>query len=204
MILNADIIPVKGSSIMRFVCRLILADNMSLINEFQIPRDEFERGNWELPTTFQSQKERITRTMRTFNEAIQTVLAELCAGVGINIPELSDDFTILSDTALKLVFKPPIHDAGKVINASHTDFGLATLLWYDEETTQVPVYDEQGGQTEVWQTVPVIEGSVLINVADELSARSRGALHSTVHPVVAPPGAKRVRNGILYLLRPYS
>jgi isopenicillin N synthase-like dioxygenase len=170
----------------------------------QIPRDEFERGDWELPTTFQSQKERITRTMRTFNEAIQTVLAELCAGVGVSIPELSDDFSVSSDTALKLVFKPPIHDAGKVINAAHTDFGLATLLWYDEETTQVPVYDEQGRQTEVWQTVPVVEGSVLINIADELAAKSRGGLHSTVHRVVAPPGAKRVRNGILYLLRPYT
>jgi isopenicillin N synthase-like dioxygenase len=142
--------------------------------------------------------------MRAFHEAVQTILTELCASVGVTIPELINDFTIPSDTALKLVFKPPIHDAGKVINGAHTDFGLATLLWYDEETTQIPVYDEQGKQTDVWQTIPVVEGSVLINVADELAARSNGRLHSTVHRVVAPPGAKRVRNGILYLMRPYS
>jgi len=102
------------------------------------------------------------------------------------------------------VFKPPIHEAGTVIHPWHTDFGLATLLWYDEVTTQVPIYDEKGDQTEAWETVPVIEGSVLINVADELAAKSGGRLHSTVHRVVAPPGAKRVRNGIIYLLRPYK
>jgi hypothetical protein len=36
------------------------------------------------------------------------------------------------------------------------------------------------------------------------TAQSQGLLRSTMHRVVAPPGAKRVRNGILYLLRPYQ
>lgn len=141
--------------------------------------------------------------MRAFHGAVQIVLAELCASVGLSVPELSDGFTTPSDTALKFVYKFPIHEPGKVINGAHTDFGLATLLWYDEETTQVPTYDENGKQTEEWLTIPVVEGSVLVNVADELAARSNGSLHSTVHRVVAPPGAKRVRNGVLYLFRPY-
>ncbi|KAK6081429.1 2OG-Fe(II)oxygenase [Seiridium cupressi] len=171
---------------------------------YEIARDEFQLGKWNLPATFEPQKERITRTITAFNDAIQTVLAELCAAVNIDIPELSDDPIVPSDTALKLVYKPPIHDAGKVIHPWHTDFGLATLLWYDEVTTQIPIYDAQGNQTEAWETVPVVEGSVLINVADELSAKSGGRVRSTVHRVVAPPGAKRVRNGIIYLLRPYK
>ncbi|KAI0384474.1 oxidoreductase [Hypomontagnella monticulosa] len=171
---------------------------------YEIARDEYQLGKWVLPATFEPQKERITRTITAFNNAVQTVLSELCAAVDIKIPELSDDPTVPSDTALKLVYKPPIHDAGKVIHPWHTDFGLATLLWYDEVTTQIPIYDEKGNQTEDWETVPVIEGSVLINVADELSAKSGGRLHSTVHRVVAPPGEKRVRNGIIYLLRPYK
>lgn len=142
--------------------------------------------------------------MKIFNEAVQTVLAELCASVDIKIPELSDDPAVPSDTALKLLFKPPIYEAGEVVHPRHTDFGLATLLWYDEMTTQLPVYDEKGDQTESWETVPVIEGSVLFNVADELATKSGGRLHSTVHRVVSPPGAKRVRNGIVYFLRPYK
>ena len=91
-----------------------------------------------------------------------------------------------------------------MIQPWHSDFGLVTLLWYDEVTTQLPIYDENGEQIEDWETVPVIEGSVLINVADELAARSGGRLHSTVHRVVAPPGAQRVKNGIVYFLRPYK
>ena len=142
--------------------------------------------------------------MKIFSEAAQTVLAELCAAVDIKIPELSDDPAVPSDTALKLLFKPSIHEAGKVIQPCHTDFGLATLLWYDEVTTQLPIYDEKGDQTEAWETVPVIEGSILFNVADELATKSGGRLHSTVHRVVAPPGAKRAKYGIVYFLRPYK
>ena len=175
-----------------------------MINPSQIARDEFQLGKWVLPATFEPEKERLTRTIKTFNKAIQTVLTELCASADVKIPELSDDPTVPSDTALKLVYKPPIHEAGKVIHPWHTDFGLATLLWYDEVTTQVPIYDEKGNQTEAWETVPVVEGSVLINVADELAAKSGGRLHSTVHRVVAPPGDKRVRIGVIYLLRPYK
>jgi isopenicillin N synthase-like dioxygenase len=128
----------------------------------------------------------------------------LCAAEDIHISELSDDPTIPSDTALKIVYKPPIHDAGKVIHPWHTDFGLITLLWYDEETTQIPIYDGDGSQTQEWQTVPVVEGCVLVNIADYLASKSEGRLLSTTHRVVAPPGAKRIRNGIIYLLRPYN
>ncbi|KAI9667880.1 MAG: hypothetical protein M1821_000699 [Bathelium mastoideum] len=172
---------------------------------YEIARDEFQLGKWVFPATLEPQKERITRTIRAFNDAAQTILAELCAAVNIDIPELSDDPTVPSDTGFKLMFKPPIHDVGKVIVPWHTDFGLLTLLWYDEVTTQLPDSDEKGAQTEeAWQTVPVVEGSILVNVADELAARSGGRLHSTVHRVVAPPGPKRVKNGLSYLLRPYK
>ncbi|KID86651.1 oxidoreductase, 2OG-Fe(II) oxygenase family [Metarhizium guizhouense ARSEF 977] len=171
---------------------------------YEIARDEYQLGKWLLPATFEPEKERITRTINSFHRAIQTVVAELCAALDIRIPELSDDAAIPSDTALKLLYKPPMHEPGHVIHPWHTDFGLATLLWYDEVTTQIPIYDKEGKQTDDWETVPVIDGTVLINVADELAAQSGGRLHSTVHRVVAPPGPKRVRNGIIYLLRPYK
>lgn len=102
------------------------------------------------------------------------------------------------------MFKSSIHEAGKVIHLWYIDFGLAPLLWYNEVTTQLPVYDKKGDQTEAKETVPGIEGSVLMNIADELAAKSGGRLHSTVHRMVAPLGAKRVRNGITYLLRLYK
>ncbi|KAK2612471.1 hypothetical protein QQS21_001575 [Conoideocrella luteorostrata] len=171
---------------------------------YEIARDEYQLGKWVLPATFEPRKDCIDRTINCFNRVIQTVLSEVCAASGIGIPELSDDPTVPSDTALKLLYKPPLHEPGKVIHPWHTDFGLATLLWYDEVTTQIPIYDKEGKQTEDWQTVPVVDGAVLINIADELAGKSGGRLHSTVHRVVAPPGPMRVRNGIIYLLRPYK
>lgn len=142
--------------------------------------------------------------MNCVNRAAQTVISELCAALDISIPELSNDPTIPSDTAFKLLYKPPLHEPGNVVHPWHTDFGLVTLLWYDEVTTQIPIYDREGKQTDGWETVPVVDGALLVNIADELSVRSAGRLHSTVHRVVAPPGPKRVRDGIVYLHRPYK
>ncbi|KAK7755618.1 hypothetical protein SLS62_002227 [Diatrype stigma] len=171
---------------------------------YEIARDEFTLGKWVFPATLEPQKELITRMLETLNDAVQTVLAELCAGVDIQIPELKDDPTIPSDTGFKLLYKAPVHDAGNVVVPAHTDFGLITLLWYDEVTTQLPVYDEDGKETGEWVPVPVVEGSVLINVADDLAKRSGGRLHSTLHRVIAPPGPKRMKNGLIYLLRPHK
>ncbi|USP79399.1 hypothetical protein yc1106_06673 [Curvularia clavata] len=126
---------------------------------YEIPRDEFQLGKWVLPATFKPQRPRIARTIQIFHNCVQTILAELCAAEDIHISELSDDPTICSDTALKMVYKPPIHDAGDVIHPWHTDFGLITLLWYNEETTQIPIYDEDGSQTQSWQTATSVEES---------------------------------------------
>lgn len=157
-----------------------------------------------MPATFEPQKERIARTINFFNRAIQTVITELCAAIDLNIPELGDDPTVPSDTGLKLVHKAVLEEPGHVIQPWHTDVGLATLLWNDEVMTQIPTYDKEKKQTENWETVPVITGTVLINIADELAAKSGGRLHSPVHRVVTPPGPTRVWNGIVYLLRPYK
>lgn len=87
----------------------------------------------------------------------------------------------------------------------HTDSGLATLLWNDEVMTQIQVHGGAGKREEEdWETVPVIDGAVLINIADELAAKSGGRLHSPVHRVVSPPGDRRVWNGAVYHLRPYK
>lgn len=122
----------------------------------------------------------------------------------MEIPELSDDATIPSDTALKLVYKPPVQEPGCIVQPWHTDFGLMTTMWYQEVTAHIPVYDADGKRTEDWQEVPVVEGALLVNIADELEAKSNGRLRSTVHRAVTAPGPKKVRNGLVYLLRPYK
>lgn len=157
-----------------------------------------------MPATFAAHRDLITRIINSIGGIADVVTRIMGESVGLDVPEAFHDTAAPSDTALKMVHKQPVHDAGAVINGAHTDFGLATFLWYDEETTQIPVYDEHGVETDQWQTVPVVEGTFLVNVADELEKRSNGRLTSPLHRVVAPPGPKRVRNGLLYLHRPYK
>jgi isopenicillin N synthase-like dioxygenase len=97
-----------------------------------------------------------------------------------------------------------VQEAGAVVQPWHTDFGLMTLMWYNEVSAQIPIYDTDGRKTERWQAVPVVEGAVLVNIADELEAKSSGQLRSTLHRAVTPPGPKKLRNGMVYLLRPYK
>jgi isopenicillin N synthase-like dioxygenase len=170
----------------------------------QIARDAYVQGEWALPASLVSHEKRITRTLLSLHGAIQTILTELCAAVNVDIPELSDDPSVASDTALKLVYKPPVQEAGAVVQPWHTDFGLMTLMWYNEVSAQIPIYDTDGRKTERWQAVPVVEGAVLVNIADELEAKSSGQLRSTLHRAVTPPGPKKLRNGMVYLLRPYK
>ncbi|CAI7625868.1 unnamed protein product [Penicillium manginii] len=170
----------------------------------QIARDAYVQGEWTLPASLVSHEKRITRTLLSLHGAIQTILTELCAAVNVDIPELSDDPSVASDTALKLVYKPPVQEAGAVVQPWHTDFGLMTLMWYNEVSAQIPIYDTDGRKTERWQAVPVVEGAVLVNIADELEAKSSGQLRSTLHRAVTPPGPKKLRNGMVYFLRPYK
>ncbi|KAE8146890.1 oxidoreductase [Aspergillus avenaceus] len=170
---------------------------------YEIARNEYEQGQWTMPASLAPHEERISRTLRSLHHAIQTILVKLCAAVQVDIPELNDDAAIPSDTALKLVYKPPIQEPGAIVQPCHTDFGLMTLMWYDAVSAQIPIYDTEGNRTEDWQAVPVVEGAVLVNIADELEAKSGGRLRSTVHRAVTPPGPKQVRNGLVYLLRPY-
>jgi len=171
---------------------------------YEIARDDFVQGKWTSPATIEPEKERVGRTLTTMNEIAQKIFKELLAGVEETMPELSDDPTIPSDTALKLLYKPPIHDVGQVILPRHTDFGILTLLWYDELTTQVPVYDAEGKETDEWLDVPVVPGAILVNVSDSLQDATGGKLHSTVHRVKCPEGPKRPKNGLAYFVRPYK
>ncbi|KAJ4148298.1 hypothetical protein LMH87_002775 [Akanthomyces muscarius] len=171
---------------------------------YEIARDEYRQGRWTLPASLKPHEECITSTLHTLDRAIRTVLAELCNAVQVELPELSDNPTAASDTALKLVHKPPVQEPGAVVQPWHTDFGLMTMMWYEEVTAQIAVYDSKGNRTEDWQAVPVVDGALLVNIADELEAKSRGRLRSTVHRAVTPPGPRKVRNGLVYLLRPYK
>jgi isopenicillin N synthase-like dioxygenase len=163
----------------------------------QIAINEYPSGNWNLPETIELQKERLDRAIKSASEAAQLILTtELCAAVGITIPELSAELTRESDTCFKLVYKPAVHNAGGVVIPWHTDFGILTFLWYDDAATQIPIYDKDGVQTEEFENFGVKDGHILVYVSDDLATKSGGLLHTATHRVVAPPGEKRLKNGM--------
>jgi hypothetical protein len=199
-----DTISVRTTTTMRFVLRTFFGYGAPLTDSLQIAINEYLSGRWNLPATIELDKVRVDRAIQIAKEAAQLILSELCAGVGITIPELGADLTRESDTCFKLVYKPAVHNAGGVVIPWHVDFGILTFLWYDDATTQVPIFDKDGKQTEEFEDVGVKDGCVLVYVSQDLETKSKGRLRGATHRVVAPPGEKRLKNGLVYMIRPYT
>ena len=70
---------------------------------------------------------------------------------------------------------------GQLRGGSHTDYGSITLLWRYDDTGGLQVENKETGE---WEDVPVVENSIVLNVADMFSRWSNGILKSTNHRVV--------------------
>ena len=70
---------------------------------------------------------------------------------------------------------------GQVRGGAHTDYGSITLLWRFDNIAALQVYDKKDG---VWVTVPSVENSIVVNVADMFARWSNDILKSTPHRVV--------------------
>ena len=70
---------------------------------------------------------------------------------------------------------------GQVRGGAHTDYGSITLLWRFDDISALQVYDKKDG---VWVTVPSVENSIVVNVADMFARWSNDILKSTPHRVM--------------------
>jgi isopenicillin N synthase-like dioxygenase len=70
---------------------------------------------------------------------------------------------------------------GQLRGGSHTDYGSITLLWRFDDVGGLQV---ENRETKEWEDVPVVENSIVLNVADMLSRWSNGILKSTNHRIV--------------------
>jgi len=70
---------------------------------------------------------------------------------------------------------------GQLRGGSHTDYGSITLLWRFDDTGGLQVENKE---TDEWEDVPVVENSIVLNVADMFSRWSNGILKSTNHRVI--------------------
>ena len=63
----------------------------------------------------------------------------------------------------------------------HTDYGSITLLWRFDDTGGLQVEDRETGE---WIEAPVVENSIVLNVADMFQRWSNDTLRSTNHRVI--------------------
>ena len=78
------------------------------------------------------------------------------------------------------VWKDEIKE-GQVRGGAHTDYGSITLLYRFDDITALQIYDKKD---DVWVTVPSVENSIVLNVADMFARWSNDILKSTPHRVV--------------------
>jgi isopenicillin N synthase-like dioxygenase len=70
---------------------------------------------------------------------------------------------------------------GQVRGGAHTDYGSITLLYRFDDISALQVYDKKDS---VWVTIPIVENSIVVNVADMFARWSNDILKSTPHRVV--------------------
>ena len=91
----------------------------------------------------------------------------------------------LDGSATMRMIKYPAWDGeikeGQVRGGAHTDYGSITLLYRFDDISALQIYDKKDS---VWVTVPLVENSIVLNVADMFARWSNDILKSTPHRVV--------------------
>ena len=69
----------------------------------------------------------------------------------------------------------------QIRGGAHTDYGSITLLWRFDDVPGLQIYDKDKDD---WIDAPIIENSIVLNVADMLARWSNDILKSTPHRIV--------------------
>ena len=85
---------------------------------------------------------------------------------------------------MRMIHYPPYDGEikeGQLRGNEHTDYGSITLLWRFDDVEALQLYDKND---DVWVTVPSVENSIVLNVADMFQRWSNDVFKSTPHRVV--------------------
>ncbi len=92
----------------------------------------------------------------------------------------------IDGSATMRILHYPLHDEGEikenqVRGGAHTDYGSITLLWRFDDVPGLQIYDKEHDE---WIDAPIIENSIVLNVADMFARWSNDILKSTPHRIV--------------------
>ena len=85
---------------------------------------------------------------------------------------------------MRMIHYPPYEGEIKenqVRGGAHTDYGTITLLWRFDDVPGLQIYDKEDDE---WIDAPIIENSIVLNVADMFARLSNDILKSTPHRIV--------------------
>ncbi|KAI1387678.1 uncharacterized protein F4822DRAFT_430424 [Hypoxylon trugodes] len=176
-------------------------DHDSIIDTFEISRDEEIQGERRLPPILDVYKTQISGMSSICDTAARDLTSALCSslmpGTSFNvIPENE------SDTGIKLCLVNGEVPAWDEVAEPHTDFGIVTLVFCDFPSLELVTSHDGSGKPN-WALIEPLEGCALVNVADTLQSRTNNALYSPLHRVVQPEGGQA--KGVpmtAYYLRP--
>ena len=87
-------------------------------------------------------------------------------------------------STMRMIHYPP-HEGdikkNQVRGGAHTDYGSITLLWRFDDIPGLQIYDKENDE---WVDAPIIEDSIVLNVADMFARWSNDILKSTPHRIV--------------------
>jgi isopenicillin N synthase-like dioxygenase len=107
---------------------------------------------------------------------------------------LTDGTSLLLVNHYPAVEEPPL--PGQLRRGAHTDYGILTLLYAEDEPG---LQIQRDGQ---WFDVPHVPGALIVNVGDLMARWVNDRWVSTLHRVVVPDGVARDRVSIPFFFQP--
>ena len=87
-------------------------------------------------------------------------------------------------STMRIIHYPPYDGEikeGQVRGGAHTDYGSITLLWRFDDVGGLQIENRETGE---WTDVPIVENSIVLNVADMFARWSNDILKSSNHRIV--------------------
>jgi len=159
-----------------------------------MPGDLKESYNWVSPDRmqekywprefgkprFKPQAQKIERIARLLSYEFLYKFEEM-----FNIPRGKFVEQHLQGNSTMRMIKYPVWDGeikeGQLRANEHTDYGTQTLLWRFDDCPGLQLFDNKKDE---WADVPIVENSIVLNIADMFARWSNDILKSTPHRVV--------------------
>lgn len=121
-------------------------------------------------------------------DRVAQILCGICAEVLGLAHDFFDDKIDRHISQLRIMHYPAPQAAplpGQLRAGAHSDLGMMTLLYSDNDIGGLQVMDRAGS----WVPVPIIDGAFTVNLGDLMMRWANDRWRSTLHRVVNPPAA---------------